>query len=58
MGEEKPSVPWVLEDYETSQVGKIPIKQKRDNFQNKTKRNDSQLTFVTNIVCFVKVPPA
>ena len=28
MGEEKPSVPWVLEDYETSQVGKISIEHK------------------------------
>ena len=35
MGEEKPSVPWVLEDYETSQVGKILVEQKRHTFQNK-----------------------
>ena len=30
MGEEKPSVPWVLEDYETSQIAKPAITDYRD----------------------------
>ena len=46
MGEEKPSVPWVLEDYETSQVVNWTNK---ILFKNKQKRNNSQLTYFTNI---------
>ena len=53
MGEEKPSVPWVLEDYETSQVGMIPSEQKLKFLKQRKhgKQTDKQ------IVCFVKLPP-
>ena len=36
MGEEKPSVPWVLEDYETSQVGFKSIQNDVELFEKMT----------------------
>ena len=36
MGEEKPSVPWVLEDYETSQVGINSIQNDMELFEKMT----------------------
>ena len=42
MGEEKPSVPWVLEDYETSQVGMIPSEQKLKSVLKKVRIKNKQ----------------
>ena len=40
MGEEKPSVPWVLEDYETSQVGINSIQNDVELFERKKIENN------------------